>query len=127
MSDVGEFFHVELSKKEDVAAAYNLLICLLAECEGDIVPSTEDASPAPSGAIWPNTAKAAVPWFTLVRQLVRHSRVWRWASVCACMRACVRAGRRVGVRACVRAGGRAGAWSGLCTQERGRGQARGAC
>ena len=42
---------VELSEKADVAAAYNLFIRLLAECEGDVVPSTEDTSPTPSGQV----------------------------------------------------------------------------
>ena len=42
---------MELSEKADVAAAYNLLIRLPAECESDAVPPEEGALPAPSGQV----------------------------------------------------------------------------
>ena len=36
-----DFFHVKLSEKAGMAAAYDLLVRLLVECEGDVVPSKE--------------------------------------------------------------------------------------
>ena len=48
----GRIFHLELSEKADVAAAIvRSAHPLPVECLGDAVPSTEDASPVPSGQV----------------------------------------------------------------------------
>ena len=60
----GRIFHVELSEKADVAAAIVRSAHLLpVECLGDAVPSTEDASPVPSGQVQINTVGLTGAYF----------------------------------------------------------------